>query len=127
MIGESALKYHLTTDKFLKKIVLNFALYIFSFKVVSYRVEHVMQYNFSTAEESVENQMSGDIFSNMLSISNQTTSGPMHGYGFGLPTSRAYAEYLGGSLTLHSMQGLGTDVYLRLKHFSATSDPPFRI
>ena len=48
--------------------------------------------------------------------------------GFGLPTSRAYAEYLGGSLTLTSMQGLGTDVYLRLKHFSGImNQAPFRI
>ena len=50
-------------------------------------------------------------------------------YGFGLPTSRAYAEYLGGSLTLHSMQGLGTDVYLRLKHFDdkGNNNTTFRI
>jgi [3-methyl-2-oxobutanoate dehydrogenase (acetyl-transferring)] kinase len=38
----------------------------------------------------------------------------MHGYGFGLPTSKAYAEYLGGSLTCQSMQGIGSDFYLRL-------------
>ena len=38
----------------------------------------------------------------------------MHGYGFGLPTSKAYAEYLGGSLTFQSMQGIGSDFYLRL-------------
>jgi hypothetical protein len=40
---------------------------------------------------------------------------------------RAYAEYLGGSLTIESMQGLGTDVYLRLKHFNAKGDSQFRI
>lgn len=38
----------------------------------------------------------------------------MHGYGFGLPTSRAYAEYLGGSLVFQSMQGIGSDFYLRI-------------
>lgn len=38
----------------------------------------------------------------------------MHGYGFGLPTSKAYAEYLGGSLVFQSMQGVGCDFYLRL-------------
>ena len=47
-------------------------------------------------------------------------------YGFGLPTSRAYSEYLGGSLNIQSMQGLGTDVYLRLKHFNP-KETPFRI
>ena len=47
---------------------------------------------------------------------NRGPSGPMYGFGFGLPTARAYARYLGGSLTLKSLQGIGTDVYLRLKH-----------
>lgn len=91
------------------------------------RVSKVMQYNFSTAEESTENLMENDIFGNILEECNRTTSGPMCGYGFGLPTSRAYAEYLGGSLKLMSMQGLGTDVYLRLKHFNATGESTFRI
>jgi [3-methyl-2-oxobutanoate dehydrogenase (acetyl-transferring)] kinase len=40
---------------------------------------------------------------------------------------RAYAEYLGGSLTIESLQGLGTDVYLRLSHFNAKGDSQFRI
>ena len=44
--------------------------------------------------------MENDIFGNILEECNRTTSGPMCGYGFGLPTSRAYAEYLGGSLQL---------------------------
>ncbi len=86
-----------------------------------------MQYNFSTAEESTENRMNGDIFGNIMEECNRTTSGPMHGYGFGLPTSRAYAEYLGGSLKIESLQGLGTDVYLRLRHFNAKSEHQFRI
>ena len=34
----------------------------------------------------------------------RTTSGPMHGYGFGLSMSKAYAEYLGGSIQVLSMQ-----------------------
>jgi hypothetical protein len=47
-----------------------------------------MMYNFSTAEESTESIMDGDIFGNMMENCNRTTTGPMHGYGFGLPTSR---------------------------------------
>ena len=54
------------------------------------------------------------------------TAGPMHGFGFGLPTSRAYAEYLAGSLSIESLQGLGTDVYLRLRHINSKHDS-FRI
>ena len=87
-----------------------------------------MQYNFSTAEESTETLMQQpSIFGNMMEESNRTTSGPMHGYGFGLPTSRAYSDYLGGSLNLYSMQGLGTDVYLRLRHFDSQHGTPFHI
>lgn len=47
-------------------------------------------------------------------------------FGFGLPTSRAYAEYLGGSLQLQSLQGIGTDVYLRLRHIDGREES-FRI
>ena len=59
----------------------------------------------------------------------------MHGYGFGLSMSKAYAEYLGGSIRVTSLQvrephtsefiqqfqyqGLGTDVILRLKHLES--------
>ncbi|TRY70657.1 hypothetical protein TCAL_02866 [Tigriopus californicus] len=90
------------------------------------QVNKVVQYNFSTAEKSTDSLIKDDIFGNFMETMNRTTSGPMHGFGFGLPTSRAYAEYLGGSLQIYSMQGLGTDVYLRLKHFNAR-DTPFRI
>ncbi|CAF2630780.1 unnamed protein product [Rotaria sp. Silwood2] len=38
----------------------------------------------------------------------------MSGYGFGVPTSRAYCEYLNGSLAFETMYGIGTDVYIRL-------------
>lgn len=91
------------------------------------RVQKVMQYNFSTSEESTDNLMEGDIFGSIMEECNRTTTGPMHGYGFGLPTSRAYAEYLGGSLAIQSLQGLGTDVYLRLRHFNSKSETQFRI
>ncbi|XP_021966863.1 3-methyl-2-oxobutanoate dehydrogenase [lipoamide] kinase, mitochondrial isoform X2 [Folsomia candida] len=87
----------------------------------------IMQYTFSTAELSTEIGMGQNgLFSNMLDVANSTTSGPMHGYGFGLPTSRAYADYLGGGLTIQSLQGIGTDVYLRLKHIDSKSES-FRI
>ena len=99
----------------------------FTKKIEICRINQVMQYNFSTAEESTESMMNFDIFGNLMEESNRTTSGPMHGYGFGLPTSRAYSEYLGGSLQICSMQGLGTDVYLRLRHFDSQYGTPFRI
>ncbi|KAL7270546.1 hypothetical protein RUND412_006740 [Rhizina undulata] len=40
------------------------------------------------------------------------------GLGYGLPLSRAYAEYFGGSLQVQSAYGWGTDVYLKLNGVS---------
>ncbi|KAI9888430.1 MAG: hypothetical protein M1814_006935, partial [Vezdaea aestivalis] len=37
------------------------------------------------------------------------------GLGYGLPLSRAYAEYFGGTVKVQSMWGWGTDVYVMLK------------
>ncbi|KAL2267444.1 hypothetical protein VTJ83DRAFT_4721 [Remersonia thermophila] len=37
------------------------------------------------------------------------------GLGYGLPLSRAYAEYFGGGIAVQALHGWGTDVYLRLK------------
>lgn len=37
------------------------------------------------------------------------------GLGYGLPLSRAYAEYFGGGVAVQPLYGWGTDVYLRLK------------
>ncbi len=80
-----------------------------------------MHYNYTTAEESTEQRLSVDPLGNIIDASNPGTGStgmsPMHGFGFGLPTSRAYAEYLGGSLTIQSLQGKGIfhrTVYLKL-------------
>ncbi|KAF4587545.1 pyruvate dehydrogenase kinase [Ophiocordyceps camponoti-floridani] len=41
------------------------------------------------------------------------------GLGYGLPLSRAYAEYFGGGIAVQSLYGWGTDVYLRLNGVGA--------
>ncbi|ETE68660.1 [3-methyl-2-oxobutanoate dehydrogenase [lipoamide]] kinase, mitochondrial, partial [Ophiophagus hannah] len=89
-------------------------------------VDKVTDYHFTTAEASNQDPRMNSLFGNMVEMGNSAQSGPMHGFGFGLPTSRAYAEYLGGSLTLQSLQGIGTDVYLRLKHIDGKEES-FRI
>jgi len=40
---------------------------------------------------------------------------PLAGYGVGLPLSRLYAQYLGGTLNLMSMPGEGTTAFLHMK------------
>ena len=75
----------------------------------------MVQYNFSTAEESTDQLMlNNGIFGNMMDAVNRTTSGPMHGYGFGLSMSKAYAEYLGGSIQIVSMQDRDGNRIIRL-------------
>ncbi|XP_077511803.1 branched-chain alpha-ketoacid dehydrogenase kinase-like isoform X4 [Amblyomma americanum] len=86
----------------------------------------IMQYHFSTAGAR-EGQYDGGLLGTMMnSPTDGPAGGPMHGFGFGLPTSRAYAEYLGGTLTLETLQGIGTDVYLRLRHIDGKCES-FRI
>ncbi|KAM6288806.1 LOW QUALITY PROTEIN: branched-chain alpha-ketoacid dehydrogenase kinase [Aegotheles albertisi] len=89
-------------------------------------LDQVTQYHFSTAEASAQDPRRGGPLRNLLQLSNSAQAGPMHGFGFGLPTSRAYAEYLGGSLCLQSLQGVGTDVFLRLRHIDGKGES-FRI
>lgn len=86
-------------------------------------VDSVTQYHFSTANQWKDEAKS---FSTVLSEPISSVSAPMHGFGFGLPTSKAYCEFLGGSLTIQSLQGIGTDVYLRLRHIDGKHES-FRI
>ena len=54
----------------------------------------------------------GNIITTSSSTSPNTT---IAGLGYGLPLSRAYAEYFGGRIDVQTMWGWGTDVYLRLR------------
>lgn len=87
-------------------------------------MELVLQYHFTTANKN-NARFDRGIFENIMHDSS-TRASPMHGFGFGLPTSRAYAEYLNGQLNIVSMQGIGTDVYLRLRHIDGKYES-FRI
>jgi len=48
-------------------------------------------------------------------LEEQSMRWPISGTGYGLPISRVFAEFLGGSLELHSLHGHGTDAYLMMK------------
>ncbi|OWF46554.1 3-methyl-2-oxobutanoate dehydrogenase [lipoamide] kinase, mitochondrial-like [Mizuhopecten yessoensis] len=96
-------------------------------------VDKVWNYNYTTAYSLTDDQeQTGGIFGEVMSPAGRAgeSVSRMHGYGFGLPTARAYAEFLGGRITLETMQGIGTDVYIRLSHIDSISSinkPNFRI
>jgi [3-methyl-2-oxobutanoate dehydrogenase (acetyl-transferring)] kinase len=83
--------------------------------------QQVLNYHYSTADESTDERIDGGLFGSIMRSPSDYCV-PMHGFGFGLPTSRAYADFLGGNLSIKSMQGIGTDVYLRLKHINEPSE-----
>ena len=83
-------------------------------------VSRIFNYHFTTStENSQQTNDSNKDDNDGFNVICNTTHGlsVMHGYGFGLPTSKAYAEYLGGSIEFQTVQGIGTDFYLRFALF----------
>ncbi len=77
---------------------------------------NIWSYSFTTFSESddVPGAWGNDDALNVISAANNGSSS-IAGLGYGLPLSRAYAEYFGGGVGVQSLHGWGTDVYLRLK------------
>jgi len=78
---------------------------------------NIWSYSFTTFSESdddVPGAWGSDDALNVISAANNGSSS-IAGLGYGLPLSRAYAEYFGGGVAVQSLHGWGTDVYLRLK------------
>ncbi|VUC35757.1 unnamed protein product [Clonostachys rosea] len=78
-------------------------------------VPDIWSYSFSTFSE--DDEFPGSSGSDGLSAIANAGSGlsSIAGLGYGLPLSRAYAEYFGGGIAVQSLYRWGTDVYLRLK------------
>ena len=58
---------------------------------------------------------SGGMFSEIVSRGVQSGMGTIAGLGYGLPMSRLYAMYFGGSLEFVSLDGWGSDVFVKLR------------
>ena len=69
------------------------------------KMSHIWQFAHSTADEDeIENETDFGV--------DEITGASIRG--FGLPLARIYARYLGGELTLKSLEGYGVDAYLHL-------------
>ncbi|KAF7965309.1 hypothetical protein HWV62_44502 [Athelia sp. TMB] len=64
----------------------------------------------------------GNVFGEMAAKGLQAGMGTIAGLGYGLPMSRLYARYFGGSLELLSLDGWGTDVYVKLRCLDEAGD-----
>ncbi|KAJ5730700.1 Mitochondrial pyruvate dehydrogenase kinase [Penicillium malachiteum] len=77
---------------------------------------HIWSYSFTTFSDM---DMESPDSSNLRALDTLAGSGgqmsSIAGLGYGLPLSRAYAEYFGGSIAVQSLWGWGTDVYLTLQ------------
>ncbi|KAF4827230.1 [3-methyl-2-oxobutanoate dehydrogenase [lipoamide]] kinase [Colletotrichum siamense] len=74
---------------------------------------NIWSYSFTTFSE--DDEFPGSDNDGLNVISNASAGGStIAGLGYGLPLSRAYAEYFGGGIAVQSLYGWGTDVYLRL-------------
>lgn len=75
----------------------------------------IWSYSFTTF--SAEDELPGSSGADGLAAIANAGAGAssLAGLGYGLPLSRAYAEYFGGGIAVQSLYGWGTDVYLRLK------------
>lgn len=79
-------------------------------------ISDIWSYSFTTVDDDFPGTSGSDgSFDGLSVISNANAGGStLAGLGYGLPLSRAYAEYFGGGIALQSLYGWGTDVYLRL-------------
>ncbi|KAJ7470445.1 atypical/PDHK/BCKDK protein kinase [Mycena latifolia] len=63
-----------------------------------------------------------NLFSEITSKGLQTGMGTIAGLGYGLPMSKLYAAYFGGELRLMSLEGWGSDVFLKLRCLDEAGD-----
>ncbi|KAJ6500329.1 atypical/PDHK/BCKDK protein kinase [Mycena sanguinolenta] len=63
-----------------------------------------------------------NLFSEITGKGLQTGLGTIAGLGYGLPMSKLYAQYFGGSLDLMSLDGWGSDVFLKLRCLNEAGD-----
>lgn len=77
-------------------------------------VKKIWKYGFTTSEMDQQSEQKDYLL--FQELTENRSAGRFHGYGFGLPACKAFVEYMGGNIHLETMQGMGTDVFVRLSH-----------
>ncbi|XP_028400872.1 3-methyl-2-oxobutanoate dehydrogenase [lipoamide] kinase, mitochondrial-like isoform X1 [Dendronephthya gigantea] len=85
-------------------------------------MEQIFHYSFTTFKKDAAGSSTNVLSDYNHNANLSGTIGSMAGFGFGLPTSRAYAEFLGGAVNLQTLHGYGTDVYIKLKRIDGDQD-----
>ena len=80
----------------------------------------IWSYLFTTASSSIQENL---IACDDDETQDHSISSPLAGLGYGLPISRSYARYFGGELSIMSMEGYGTDVFLHLRRLGNNPEP----
>lgn len=89
---------------------------------------NIWSYSFTTfnneeAAAVAEGNLGGNSIDGLDAIaSSGVNQSSIAGLGYGLPLSRAYAEYFGGGISVQTMYGWGTDVYLTLQGIASTKE-----
>lgn len=82
-------------------------------------MKKIWSYLFTTADTSVQ----AALMSLIAGSGDHSVEAPLAGLGYGLPISRSYAKYFGGDLSVMSMEGYGTDVFLHLRRLGDSVEP----
>ena len=92
------------------------------------KVPTLFQYGYTsdipTASHPHEDVAYGRLLSPETAVSSGSQS-PLHGFGFGLPVSAAYAGHFGGHLLLVPQHEWGMDAFLHLKHLDNDREPVY--
>lgn len=76
---------------------------------------NIWAYSFTTFGEHDIHEIRNGNADGLNTISGSSgDSSSLAGLGYGLPLGRAYAQHFGGDVSVHSLWGWGTDVYLKL-------------
>ncbi|TFK72600.1 26S proteasome subunit P45 [Pluteus cervinus] len=88
-------------------------------------VSRIFTYAYTTARKPASSMGdAGSLFTDIIEQGLQTGLGKIAGLGYGLPMSRLYTTYFGGSLGFNSLEGWGSDVFVKLRCLDEAEDSP---